>query len=977
MRTPRNRRQRGGLENAFYSSASDPFSTLEKLETYILEGRGSYFPIFSQKRGICVTDSTLNLLWWSEGLRQTFWKKEVYDNGGKYSTCIRTRENLNVCAEEGTTVRLTADEAAKLMVKISLHRLVTIMSGNVLRKPDTFGDLMSRTQSTPIGQAASASGQTYATGEICANYFRSFELASPIKTIQPRESRVSYGSAPETIRDALNAVFSIYGISNRTQALQIRDAASVPEGYSAVGVTIGAPWSGGAGGHMTSAGLIGDVWHYFDNEVGMSIPLYRDDGVRVTTDDVLNGEFQYQYVLPNNIIVKLVSRSGDLLWETSVYSPRTIGAAGFSPVYVEDLNRRSVVIYKFDQPQVYPEMKRVENPLFSMKGLEEFKKSVAETNQLLVTIQSEHSQTSRWTWQNWTQRSAAEKAAIDAFLKSNDCFPGYTFSQWYANTSNPDVWMFSTASTGTIEFVASVIADQTGTQRYISWVCTRATSRGKGLLSEFFSRIANHYGRTNVFTLVAANTTDQGLDQTKRVKIYKKYGFKIQPGLRVDQSGETLSCPTSPGGCKMVATRQDILTAIEARAASSPLIQPPPSGPKQARTRSAIAFNFIPETQTISTPSMQIPRTQPVIQVAFVPQPSVSEPPVTFQRATLYVKRLPSGETDERSVYVNPRNMQVLETNGNFQSTIGVFQPTATPSPSPKKDQALLRFREGDRVLYGLFDHSMSLYSNSPVKQPDMFTDIAALIEKARRQSTPGPIPVPVPAPAPAPGRPPVPSPAPAPAPGRPPVPSPVPVPAPAPGRPPVPSPAPAPPGFTLEDLLKSVYSKNTSLTRQILSTNPGLAKSKGEKGTTALHYAVANRDPEIVKLLVQNGADVNAKFDNNVSPRDVAEKLRYTDILAILDPTSVQPKQDRGLRDLLDDIFPAPAPAPSPAPAPVPQPPKRVEMPSKDFFGGRTRRTKRLRTFRRPLSGPKRKDQRSFSSSKKRYTRRQRASHS
>jgi hypothetical protein len=691
-------------------------------------------------------------------------------------------------------------------------------------------------------------------------------------------------------------------------------------------------------------------------------------------------------------------------------------------------------------------MKRVENPLFSMKGLEEFKKSVAETNQLLVTIQSEHSQTSRWTWQNWTQRSAAEKAAIDAFLKSNDCFPGYTFSQWYANTSNPDVWMFSTASTGTIEFVASVIADQTGTQRYISWVCTRATSRGKGLLSEFFSRIANHYGRTNVFTLVAANTTDQGLDQTKRVKIYKKYGFKIQPGLRVDQSGETLSCPTSPGGCKMVATRQDILSAIETRAASSPLIQPPPSGPKQARTRSAIAFNFIPETQTISTPSMQIPRTQPVIQVAFVPQPSVSEPPVTFQRATLYVKRLPSGETDERSVYVNPRNMQVLERNGNFQSTIGVFQPTATPSPSPKKDEALLRFREGDRVLYGLFDHSMSLYSNSPVKQPDMFTDIAALIVKARRQSTPGPIPVPAPAPAPAPGRPPVPSPAPAPAPapGRPPVPSPAPAPAPAPGRPPVPSPVPVPapaerdeteeerqaralaegeervrkieenlrqqelvtyprgsrslvPNYlkrveqqrkekpvqrqekpakrTLNDLFNAIDAGNESVVRTIVGVSPELVNGTDVSGSTPLHKAIERGYEDIATFLIEKGAYVNAKEKSGYTPLHMAARHdaapEFVTLLLKKGANKfVRTNSGKTAYDLAQLSRSEQLP-------PLLQLPESVEMPSKDFFGGRTRRTKRLRTFRRPLSGPKRKDQRSSSSSKKRYTRRQRASHS
>jgi len=49
--------------------------------------------------------------------------------------------------------------------------------------------------------------------------------------------------------------------------------------------------------------------------------------------------------------------------------------------------------------------------------------------------------------------------------------------------------------------------------------------------------------------------------------------------------------------------------------------------------------------------------------------------------------------------------------------------------------------------------------------------------------------------------------------------------------------------------------------------------KSKDGKGLTPLHFAVLLRDENMVKLLVNNGADINAQDNNGCTPLCTAAK--------------------------------------------------------------------------------------------------------
>jgi len=63
-------------------------------------------------------------------------------------------------------------------------------------------------------------------------------------------------------------------------------------------------------------------------------------------------------------------------------------------------------------------------------------------------------------------------------------------------------------------------------------------------------------------------------------------------------------------------------------------------------------------------------------------------------------------------------------------------------------------------------------------------------------------------------------------------------------------------------DLFKAVECGNLGLVRDLLASDPALAKVKDEQGATALHYAALNGHREIVRLLQENGADINVRDD-------------------------------------------------------------------------------------------------------------------
>ena len=68
------------------------------------------------------------------------------------------------------------------------------------------------------------------------------------------------------------------------------------------------------------------------------------------------------------------------------------------------------------------------------------------------------------------------------------------------------------------------------------------------------------------------------------------------------------------------------------------------------------------------------------------------------------------------------------------------------------------------------------------------------------------------------------------------------------------------------------------------------------DRGYTALHYAASNGKTEILKLLLSNGADVNAKNrDGNITPLFLANLEGHTEIIELLKKNGGKTREELG----------------------------------------------------------------------------------
>ena len=74
-------------------------------------------------------------------------------------------------------------------------------------------------------------------------------------------------------------------------------------------------------------------------------------------------------------------------------------------------------------------------------------------------------------------------------------------------------------------------------------------------------------------------------------------------------------------------------------------------------------------------------------------------------------------------------------------------------------------------------------------------------------------------------------------------------------------------PSAAEQSLLDAVRRKDTEMVKKILGESPKLANAKDKMGETALRRAARSRSNEVAELLIANGASVNARGSNALSP--------------------------------------------------------------------------------------------------------------
>jgi ankyrin repeat protein len=95
--------------------------------------------------------------------------------------------------------------------------------------------------------------------------------------------------------------------------------------------------------------------------------------------------------------------------------------------------------------------------------------------------------------------------------------------------------------------------------------------------------------------------------------------------------------------------------------------------------------------------------------------------------------------------------------------------------------------------------------------------------------------------------------------------------------------------GVTIRRLVEAVSAGDIALVRTMLKARPELANMAVSYGDEhrAIHHAVMNRSPEIVRLLMQNGADARAGIDPHrdaTSAWTLAQERGYDEIVGIIE---------------------------------------------------------------------------------------------
>lgn len=87
----------------------------------------------------------------------------------------------------------------------------------------------------------------------------------------------------------------------------------------------------------------------------------------------------------------------------------------------------------------------------------------------------------------------------------------------------------------------------------------------------------------------------------------------------------------------------------------------------------------------------------------------------------------------------------------------------------------------------------------------------------------------------------------------------------------------------TTDELINGVKNKNLPAVEALLNKGENV-NGANSQGNTALHYAVATNNADMVKLLLKHNADMNAKNNKGWSPLSIAEKKNVGEIYDIFE---------------------------------------------------------------------------------------------
>lgn len=89
---------------------------------------------------------------------------------------------------------------------------------------------------------------------------------------------------------------------------------------------------------------------------------------------------------------------------------------------------------------------------------------------------------------------------------------------------------------------------------------------------------------------------------------------------------------------------------------------------------------------------------------------------------------------------------------------------------------------------------------------------------------------------------------------------------------------------------------------KELLAASPLLIRAKDDEGKTALHHAASGGRMEVVKFLLEQGADPTARDKYNITPMERAALKRHDEIAALLMREPASP-EDEGEKAMYDKV--------------------------------------------------------------------------
>ncbi len=84
--------------------------------------------------------------------------------------------------------------------------------------------------------------------------------------------------------------------------------------------------------------------------------------------------------------------------------------------------------------------------------------------------------------------------------------------------------------------------------------------------------------------------------------------------------------------------------------------------------------------------------------------------------------------------------------------------------------------------------------------------------------------------------------------------------------------------------LMRAAYENRAGAVRAFLRTGKVELDAKDETGSTALHHAVAQGHVEIARLLLENGASIDARNREGLTPLEVAKRMEKKESVILLE---------------------------------------------------------------------------------------------